>query len=92
MHVYEITFSPTGGTKRAAQLLTQAWGGNCSEVDLTDSRRAFDDLAFEPDDLAVIAVPSYGGRVPALAAERLLRMRGQCCQGSPGVRLRKPGL
>lgn len=80
MHVYKITFSPTGGTKRAAQLLTQAWGGNCSEVDLTDSRRAFGDLAFEPDDLAVIAVPSYGGRVPALAVERLLRMRGNAAK------------
>ncbi len=32
--------------------------------------------AFDPGDLAVFAVPSYGGRVPAPALERLARCEG----------------
>ena len=76
MSIYEITFSPTGGTGKAAHLLTGALGGPVTPVDLTDSRADFSDTALAPGDVAVIAVPSYAGRVPAVARERLSRIRG----------------
>ena len=76
MSIYEITFSPTGGTGKAAHLLTGALGGPVTPVDLTDSRADFSDTALAPGDVAVIAVPSYAGRVPAVAGERLSRIRG----------------
>ena len=76
MSIYEITFSPTGGTGKAAHLLTGALGGPVTPVDLTDSRADFSNTALAPGDVAVIAVPSYAGRVPAVAGERLSRIRG----------------
>lgn len=76
MKIYEITFSPTGGTQKAAELLTKALNGEHTAVDLTDSGTDFSAVSFSPEDVAVIAVPSYGGRVPAVATERLGTMNG----------------
>lgn len=76
MEVYEITFSPTGGTKRVSDCLLQSFEGECRPVDLTDSQMDFQAISLAPDDVAVIAAPSYGGRVPATAAERLTKIHG----------------
>lgn len=71
MKLYDIVFSPTGGTKKVADGLTGALEGDITTVDLTDSKQNFDAVSLTKEDVAVIAVPSYGGRVPAVAAERL---------------------
>ena len=76
MKCYEITFSPTGGTQKAADLLTKELSGECTAVDLTKQDADFSAAAFTAEDLAVIAVPSYGGRVPAVAVERLGTLKG----------------
>ena len=76
MKLYEIYFSPTGGTKRAADMLASGLTGEIQPIDLADSRAAFSDVSLEEDDLAVIAVPSYGGRVPQPATERLSAIQG----------------
>lgn len=73
---YEICFSPTGGTKKVSTFLTGGLSGESVNIDLSDSRTAFQDISLSAEDIAVIAVPSYGGRVPAPAAERLSRIRG----------------
>lgn len=76
MKLWQIVFSPTGGTQKAADLLCGGLRGEPVSVDLCSSGMDFS--AFRPDcgDTAVIAVPSYGGRVPAAAAQRLLKMPG----------------
>lgn len=76
MKLYEITFSPTGGTQKAADLLTETLGGKAVAVDLTDSTVDRSALALTSEDVAVIAVPSYGGRVPATAVQRLRAVQG----------------
>lgn len=76
MKLYEIFFSPTGGTERVARILTSALGTSDYSIDLTDSWRDFADVSLTDSDTAVIAVPSYGGRVPAPAAERLRAVKG----------------
>lgn len=76
MKVYEITFSPTGGTKKVSDLLTGALDGEVTTVDLTDSRQDFHSISLTQDDVAVISVPSYGGRVPAVAVKRLMMLDG----------------
>ena len=75
MKIYEITFSPTGGTKKVADILAAALHGDITSVDLTDSSIDYSNIAPEQDDAAVIAVPSYGGRVPEIAVERLLKIK-----------------
>ena len=76
MKLYDIVFSPTGGTKQVADCLTGALDGETTTVDLTDSKQDFDAVTLTKEDVAVISVPSYGGRVPAVAAERLGRVHG----------------
>lgn len=76
MNIYEITFSPTGGTQKAADLFTQALQQEATLIDLCDSSINFGQYSFTPDDICVVAVPAYGGRVPAIAVDRLNQMKG----------------
>lgn len=71
-----LVFSPTGGTQKAANILCSELGGTVQTSDLSDT--AFEGKVFSPDSngIAVIAVPSFGGRVPAIAAERLITVNG----------------
>lgn len=76
MSFYKILFSPTGGTRRVVDRLMQTLGPEMAEVDLTSRETDFSTLFFSADDVCLVAVPSYGGRVPAAAAERLQRISG----------------
>ena len=76
MSVFEIVFSPTGGTERVSGLVTGALDGNTVTVDLTDSGLDFRAVSMTEDDVAVISVPSYAGRAPAVAVDRLSTVRG----------------
>lgn len=71
MNIIQIVFSPTGGTQKAADMITSAWDIPVRKVDLSDPETDFSAVSLEKDDVAVIAVPSFGGRVPAPAIERL---------------------
>lgn len=79
MRAAQIVFSPTGGTQKVMDILTDGWGMPMERIDLSDPRMDEEDwskAAFQKGDVALIAVPSYGGRVPVLAAQRLARVRG----------------
>lgn len=71
----EIIFSPTGGTRRAAGILAAAIGDVGDIIDLCD-RHTDITASFDGNDTALIAVPSYSGRVPSAAAEKLARLKG----------------
>lgn len=76
MKYIQIVFSPTGGTARAAEIITSAWSESVETLDLTDPLRDFSAYGFTKEDLVLIAFPSYGGRVPELASGRLSHMSG----------------
>ena len=76
MNVSQIIFSPTGGTKQVTDIITKAWRMSVNEIDLTDAETDYATLSLNKDDIAVIAVPSYGGRVPLLAAQRISKICG----------------
>ncbi len=76
MNISQIIFSPTGGTKQVADIITKTWGMAVSEIDLTNVELDYDSICMKEDDIAVIAVPSYGGRVPSLAAQRISKICG----------------
>lgn len=80
MNVTQIVFSPTGGTQQVTDSITSTWEDHVSKVDLTNPEYKYSALNFSQNDIAVIAVPSYGGRVPALAAERLTKINGNHAQ------------
>lgn len=76
MKIHEICFSPTGGTKRVSSMLSRALTDETVEVDLTAREVDFGQVELSPEEVALIAVPSYSGRVPAIAATRLAAMHG----------------
>ncbi len=76
MRVIQIVFSPTGGTQRVADTITDAWGQPVEKVDLSDAKADFAAVRLEKEDLVLLSVPSFGGRVPALAAQRLAKLQG----------------
>ena len=76
MRTIQITFSPTGGTQRVSDCILAQWPAPAAKLDLTKADEDFSGFPLENGDLVLIAVPSYGGRVPALAAQRLAAVRG----------------
>lgn len=78
MALYSIFFSPTGGTKKCADLLAAGLGSAVC-IDITVHEAA---QTFCADDVCIVAVPSYAGRVPAIAAARL---RALCGNGAKAV-------
>lgn len=76
MKIYEIIFSPTGGTQKVADIFAAAFGKEVEIVDLADYAYDFSEVNISKDDVCIIAAPAYGGRVPAIAVSRLSQMKG----------------
>ena len=76
MKYAQLIFSPTGGTRKAAEMVTAEWSPSVENIDLTNPAVNYSKYKMEADDLVLIALPSYGGRVPGLAAERLAKIPG----------------
>lgn len=74
--INQICFSPTNSTKKVLELLSGVWRKEVKHTDITDYANADKTGEFGDRDLVYIGVPSYGGRVPALALERLQNMKG----------------
>ncbi len=72
MNIHQIIFSLTGGTRRVSEILCH--GMNVESGVVTDLCVNAADIQLpniHEDDLAVIAMPVFAGRVPTLAVERL---------------------
>lgn len=77
-----LYFSPTGGTRVVTRQIASALSDDVYEDrDITVSAPT---LSFGPGDVVVVGVPVFGGRVPAVAAERLTALTGH---GTPAVLL-----
>ena len=64
-----IHFSPTHGGKKIARAVAEGFGNTARELDLC--LREKQPLVLGAGEVAVVVVPVYSGRVPALASERL---------------------
>lgn len=76
MRCIEIVFSPTGGTRKVADRAAAALGEVVEVVDLADARADFSAVSTEGAEVALVAMPCFGGRVPRVAMERLGRIAG----------------
>jgi len=76
MKYIQIIFSPTGGTKKVAEIITSEWSSSVETIDLTNADTDFSQCSVQKEDIVLIALPSYGGRVPTLAIERLSKING----------------
>lgn len=75
MNNYQIIFSPTGGTEKVANAITQTWS-QVNTIDLSVPDINYKDISFESDSLVLIAMPSFGGVAPQLALDRLSMLNG----------------
>lgn len=76
MNVYEIVFSPTGGTEKAAHIVAGRWSQEAARIDLSKADEDFSKYSLTPNDMVLIAMPSFGGLAPAAAIERLKQING----------------
>lgn len=70
---YNIYFSPTGETKKVADILVANLGEKCREIDLC---REIESLTLQAEDVCLVSVPSFTGRVPQIAVERIKKIAG----------------
>ncbi len=73
MSVYHLAFSPTGGTEKVCSLFMRSFCEESIGIDLCDRSVDFSAYEFQEEDVCVVAVPSYGGRVPGFVIEEGLQ-------------------
>lgn len=76
MNIVEIVFSPTGGTEKVARIIGRHWSTNPVKIDLSAAKADFSKCKVAKEDMVLIAMPSFGGRAPAVAIERLKQING----------------
>jgi len=81
MRVAAVYFSPTGNTKKSVEAMAAAINAEYETVDLTPSANRNVVRQFGPEDLVIIGMPVYAGRIPMAAAPRLdgIRWRQTPC-------------
>ncbi len=74
--LYAFYFSPTGGTKNILDIFLSKW--NCDKIltDLSDNNANLEDVIFKKDDVCVVAVPSFSGRVPQFIIPKISKLNG----------------
>lgn len=72
-----IYFSATGTTRKVVEAVSEGLGtdGTATAVDIT-SRADMPEMEFGEKDIVIFGVPVYAGRVPAIAAGRLVHFKG----------------
>ena len=70
---YNVYFSPTSTTERVVKHMGESFG-SMENIDL--SRRDMKNYEMEQGDFCIVGVPSFGGRVPGIANERLRKIKG----------------
>ncbi len=65
-------FSPTGGTKKAGAVLVSEIAEVVNEVNLAEK------IVNNPSsDVVVVAAPVFGGRIPAIVADKIAKINGE---------------
>ena len=73
--IYLCIFSPAGHTATAAEAVAEPFG-TWETIDLSRPDTDFSKYTFTQEDLLLWAVPSYGGRVPGVAVDRMKQLNG----------------
>lgn len=75
MKTYQLVFSPTGGTEKAATAITKNWP-QVRAIDLSLPDTDGSAVSIESDALVLVAMPCFGGVAPQLALDRFARIKG----------------
>lgn len=77
-----VYFSPTGGTRKACLNLASGMGENVKEVDLCGLE---EECSFGPEDIVIVGMPVFGGRIPAYGADKLKLLKGNGATAVPAA-------
>lgn len=77
MKVYALYFSPTGGTKKVIETILTVWECEKVEIDLADRKQDLSQIVLGEEDICVVAVPSFSGRVPQFIIPKLKQLHGE---------------
>ena len=76
MSCYAMIFSPCGGTERIVHAFCKEWKEEVIEIDLSNPDCTGKNTPLCEEDICIIAMPSYGGRAPEAALQRLQAIQG----------------
>lgn len=76
MKTTAVYFSPTGNTKKSVEAMAAALDENYDVLDLTPYENRNLVCTFGPEDMVIIGMPVYAGRIPMTAVPRLEGIRG----------------
>ncbi len=78
MNTNIIYFSPTGTTAKITKEIANGLGGKKIEYNITlpQKRDEYRNLEFNEDELVIIGLPVYGGRIPAFLEDYLSSFKG----------------
>ena len=76
MKLYVLYFSPSGGTKKVSGLICSAWDCQKEYISLPDIPKRNLSITFQKDDICMVSVPSFSGRVPPFIIPILQRLQG----------------
>ena len=76
MSVYFLYFSPTGGTKKVMDILNGVLKAG-QAIDLSIPDADYGQFKFTKDDVCLIGVPSFGGRVPDVVLEHMKTIQAE---------------
>lgn len=82
MKTTAIYFSPTGNTKKYTEAMAAAVTADYEVLDLTKVQNKEVQREFGADELVIIGMPVYAGRIPMAAAPRLDGLKGN---GTPCI-------
>lgn len=74
--LYEIFFSATDTTRKCVETVASTFGMPIESIINLADKGDFTLPDFTADDMAIVATPVYGGRIPVIAAEKLQRIQG----------------
>lgn len=75
MKITTLYFSATYTTRKVVEAVAAGLAGEVTTYDITNDE-ATEEVVIPADEILVVGVPVYAGRVPAMAVERLRRFRG----------------
>lgn len=78
MKINTIYFSPTGTTEKIIQKVAASIGNDIQNYNLTlpQNRTKYQHLTFSKNDLLIVGVPVYSGRIPEFLENYLSRLKG----------------
>lgn len=76
MNIYEIYFSPTGGTKNISSIFARQFSQKTIGIDLSNNLLDLNIFSIQKSDIVIISTPSFNGRAPSLVIEKLSTIKG----------------